>query len=58
LFNLVERLASENGKLRSELQAARDEIARLKGEQGKPNIRGRNHKSDISSEQERKVGSK
>ena len=53
LFNLVEQLATENDKLRTELQAARDEIARLKGEQGQPHIRGRN-RNDISSEKERK----
>lgn len=54
LFNLVEKLASENDKLRAENQALRDEVARLKGEQGQPHIRGRN-RSDISSEQERKA---
>ncbi|MEK7152631.1 MAG: transposase [Chloroflexota bacterium] len=54
LFNLVEKLASENDKLRLENQALRDENARLKGEQGKPNIRGRN-RTDISSEKERKT---
>lgn len=57
LFNLVEKLAGENDKLRSDLQAARDEIARLKGEQGQPHIRGRN-RSDVSSEQERQVTGK
>src|SRR5476651_273101 len=54
LFNLVEQLATDNDKLRAENQALRDEIARLKGEQGQPNIRGRN-RGDISSEKERKL---
>src|SRR5271154_451384 len=57
LFNLVEKLASENDKLRAENQALRDEVARLKGEQGQPHIRGRN-RTDISSEAERQAGSK
>jgi hypothetical protein len=57
LFTLVEKVSQDNDRLRAELQAARDEIARLKGEQGKPNIRGKNH-SDISSEQERKTDRK
>ena len=57
LFNLVEEVSLDNDRLRSELQASRDEIARLKGEQGKPNIRGKN-RNDISSEDERKTDRK
>ena len=36
LLNLIEELASENARLRQENQALKDEINRLKGEQGKP----------------------
>jgi len=39
LLNLVENLALENRELREENQRQRDEINRLKGEQGKPNIK-------------------
>lgn len=39
LLNLVEELAAENRQLREELQQSRDEINRLKGEQGKPKIK-------------------
>ena len=38
LLNLVEDLAAEARTLRAENQRLRDEIARLKGEQGKPTI--------------------
>jgi hypothetical protein len=55
LLNLVERLAGENAALESERQALRDEINRLKGEQGKPDIKADKRKTgDISSEAERK----
>jgi hypothetical protein len=57
LFNLVEEVSLDNDRLRAENQVLRDENARLKGEQGKPNIRG-NNRSDISSEQERKSNRK
>lgn len=51
LLNLVERLAGENAALESERQALRDEINRLKGEQGKPDIKADKKKTgDISSE--------
>ena len=56
LLNLVERLAGENAALESERQALRDEINRLKGEQGKPDIKADKKKAgDISSEAERKA---
>ena len=57
LLNLVEELKQENGRLRLEGQQLRDEINRLKGEQGKPNIKpGRKGKTtgNISSEKERR----
>lgn len=38
LLNLVERLYAENLALRQEVQHLKDEIARLKGEQGKPSF--------------------
>ncbi len=53
LENLVEDLASANGKLRDEIQALKDEINKFKGEQGKPKIKP-NKNGDISSEEERK----
>ena len=55
LLNLVERLSSENEQLRHENQSFRDEINRLKGEDGKPKIRRQKPKDgDISSEKQRK----
>jgi predicted nucleic acid-binding Zn-ribbon protein len=39
LLNIIERLASSNDAQESELQKLRDEINRLKGEQGKPDIK-------------------
>ncbi len=56
LYNLVEYLASENDRLRQDNQALKDEINRLKGEQGKPDIKpNKNNDGDISCEQERKA---
>ena len=55
LFQLVERLSQENEKLKENNQKLRDEISLLKGEQGKPKIRGNKKPGkDISSEKERK----
>ena len=39
LLNLVEELAAENRQRREEVQQLRDEINRLKGEQGQPKIK-------------------
>ena len=39
LINLVEILAEENARCKQTIQQLKDEISRLKGEQGKPNIR-------------------
>ncbi|MGD9202470.1 MAG: transposase [Chitinispirillia bacterium] len=55
LLNIVEELYAENKTLKMENQALKDEINRLKGEQGKPTIKPNRKKSrDISSEKERK----
>ncbi len=55
LLNLVEEVVSENTTLRQENQALKDEINRLKGEQGKPNITPNTKKGDhVSCEQERR----
>ncbi len=56
LLNLVDRLYSENESLREENQQLKDKVNRLKGEQGKPNIKANTQQSDHSSEQERKGG--
>jgi hypothetical protein len=58
LLNLVEELAGENQKLREENQQQRDEINRLKGEQGQPSIKPNKKpaappKTNYSSERER-----
>jgi hypothetical protein len=55
LLNLIETLVSENTILRQKNQALKDEINRLKGEQGKPDIKPNTKKGgNISSEQERR----
>lgn len=55
LFQVIERLSQENEKLKAENQKLRDEISLLKGEQGKPKIRGNKKPGEnISSENERK----
>jgi hypothetical protein len=58
LLNLVERLSEENEKVKIEIQRLRDENNRLKGEQGKPKMRGNKgggKGKDLSSEKERKA---
>ncbi len=55
LLQIIEHLREENEKLKAENQKLRDEINLLKGEQGKPTIRGGRKKAkDISSEKDRK----
>ena len=56
LLNIVEESVAESIKLKNENQTLKDEINRLKGEQGKPDIRPNKKKKDgnISSEKERK----
>jgi len=55
LLNLIERVVKENNTLLTERQQLRDEINRLKGEQGKPDIKANKKKDgNLSSEAERK----
>ena len=55
LLNLVESLHSELLKESTEKQLYKDEVNRLKGEQGKPKIKSKKRSNqDISSEKERK----
>jgi hypothetical protein len=55
LLNLLERMAERINAIETEKQQLRDEINRLKGEQGKPEIKASKKKNrDISSEAERK----
>ena len=57
LINLVEKLSEENENLKIEIQKLRDENNRLKGEQGKPDIRGKKGTGkgkNVSSEKDRK----
>lgn len=43
LLNLIEVVYAENSELKKENQLLKDEINRLKGEQGKPDIKGNNN---------------
>lgn len=55
LVGIIDSQRAENLDLKQTIQNLRDELNRLKGEQGKPNIRGNtSQKIDISSEKERK----
>src|SRR5579862_7551249 len=55
LLNVVEALSAELAAVKAENQRLRDEVARLKGEQGKPRIlASRRAKVDQSSERERR----
>ena len=53
LLNLIEELVSENENQKQIIQKLRDEINKLKGEQGKPEIKP-NIPNNFSSENERK----
>lgn len=57
LLNIVEESVAESTKLKNENQTLKDEINRLKGEQGKPDIKPNKKKKDsnISSDKERKL---
>lgn len=54
LFNLIEEQAVQIKEWQEETQRLRDENNRLKGEQGKPDVKPKNRSTDISSEKERK----
>ena len=55
LLNIIERLVGNQQAQEIELQELRDEVNRLKGEQGKPDIKpSKKPDGDISSETERK----
>ena len=54
LLNIIEDLRTEVGAVRAENQQLRDENNRLKGEQGKPNIKAKKTPKNHSSEQERR----
>ena len=54
LLNIVEQFAQENQQLKEGVSSLKDEVNRLKGEQGRPNIRPQKKAGDISSEKERK----
>lgn len=56
LLNLIEKLSADLRDAQTEIQCLRDEVNRLKGEQGKPKIKGNTPKpppTDHSSENER-----
>ena len=55
LLNIIECLVAANNELKEENQKLRDEVNRLKGEQGKPSIRKQSlSNQDVSSETERR----
>lgn len=58
LLNIIQQLSAENTRLREENQKQKDEIARLKGEQGRPNVKpnkpANGRGTDYSSEKRRK----
>jgi hypothetical protein len=60
LLNLLETLYGDNQQLKAENQQLKDDINHLKGEQGKPDIKGKRKKmsSNHSSEDERKANGK
>ena len=55
LLNLLEERIAKERELEGEIQRLRDEIARLKGEQGRPNIKpGKKKGKQYGSERERR----
>jgi len=60
LFNIIEERASTIRQQSEQIQRLRDEVNRLKSEQGKPSVKphNRNQNQDISSEEERKRNDK
>jgi Transposase IS66 family len=53
-MNLVERLSGKLSERDAVIQQLRDEINRIKGEQGKPKIKANKPTTDLSSEKERR----
>ncbi|MCP4456645.1 MAG: hypothetical protein GY816_01255, partial [Cytophagales bacterium] len=49
LYAIIENLAATNNAQQEELQKLRDELSRLKGEQGKPDIKPNTSSSDSSN---------
>ena len=58
LLNIIEDLSANMTRLQEENQRLRDEVNRLKGEQGKPDIKPNKKRRDHSSEKERRVSGK
>ena len=61
LLNIIEIIFQNKEELKKEIQKLKDEINHLKGEQGKPDIKGKNRSggnSNHSSEDERKANPK
>jgi hypothetical protein len=54
LLNLVENLQAKVAEQAQEIQQLRDEVSRLKGEQGKPKVKANKAALDLSSEKERR----
>jgi Transposase IS66 family len=54
LMNLVESLSAKVTEQADEIQGLRDEVNRLKGEQGKPKIKANKPAPNLSSEKERR----
>jgi hypothetical protein len=54
LMNVVDKQDGIIGEQAAEMQRLRDEISRLKGEQGKPKIKANKPTTDLSSEKERR----
>lgn len=55
-YDLIENLASENETLQKEIKQLKDEVNRLKGEQGVPKFSKKKYKQDFSSEKDRNTG--
>jgi hypothetical protein len=51
VLNLVEKVKQENDQLQKTIQKLRDEVSRLKGEQGQPDIKPSKKKSNRKGQQ-------
>lgn len=54
MLNTIDEQATIINEQKEEIQQIRDELNKLKGEQGKPNIKPKKNNKDVSSEKERK----